>query len=347
MSGALILIVEDNAVTRKMMRLALHAEGYAVLEAEDGQSALRLVAEHEPGLVLLDCKLPDIDGFEVGRRLRLLVPHLPVIAVTGWAQANEARVLTAGFLDVLVKPVEPSRLVEIVARHLGRAPVQAAGSGKLILLVDDDPTQRKLAQLVLSSAGLEVAVAEDGEQALRLARERTPDAIVSDVLMPRMDGFALCKLIRSDPKLSHVPIVLTSAHFLAAEDRDLALRFGANRYVTRTGGLDAVVRAVLDAIDSPAVEFTAPPPDELQSEYLYRIAHQLERQASIGASLSRRVSLQASALSVLDSLSDSLAHELAARTARSSRSRRRRAPTSTSTGKSSPSSSLRRWGALA
>lgn len=88
MSVAAILIVEDNAATRKMMRLTLQAEGYAVLEAEDGHAALRLTAAHELAMVLLDCKLPDMDGFEVAQRLRALAPDLAIIAVTGWAQLD-------------------------------------------------------------------------------------------------------------------------------------------------------------------------------------------------------------------------------------------------------------------
>ena len=307
MNGALILVVEDNAATRKMMRLALEAEGYEVVEAEDGMNAVRLAAEREPAMVLLDCKLPDIDGFEVGRRLRALNPVLPVIAVTGWALTDE--VLTAGFWDVLVKPVELSRLIEVVERYAGVAPPRRS-TGKTVLLAEDDPMQRKLAQLALSSAGFEVIVAEDGESGLALAHERKPDAIVSDVLMPRMDGFALCKAVRSEPALSHVPIVLVSAHYVEAEDRALATRFGATRYVTRTGGFDAVVRALLAALNAPASKFVPAAEEELQAEHLRRIGHQLERQASIGVSLARRASLQSSALAVLDGLSDSLARQV-------------------------------------
>jgi PAS domain S-box-containing protein len=310
MSVAPILVVEDNAATRKMMRVALQAEGYSVVEAEDGRSALRLAAEQALAIVLLDCKLPDIDGFEVARRLRALSPSLSVLAVTGWTRADEARVLTAGFSDVLLKPVEPSRLVEIVKRHVGHAPLRASQAGRTVLLADDDLTQRKLGQLALTNAGFEVIVAEDGEAAVRLARERKPDAILSDVLMPRMDGFAVCKAIRADPNLARVPIVLLSAHYLEEEDRALASRFGASRYVSRTEGFDEVVRVVLEAIDSPVADLVAPPPDDLQAEYLRRVAHQLERQATIGAGLARQVSLQATALSVLEGLSDSLSRQL-------------------------------------
>ena len=258
MIGARILIVEDNAATRKMMRLVLQAEGYAILEAEDGQTAMRVAAAHSPALVLLDCKLPDMDGFEVARRLRAQEPDLHILAVTGWMVADEARLLTAGFTDVLVKPVEPSRLVEIVGRLLASPQPRSTRAGRTILLADDDPTQRKLGQLALANAGLKVILAEDGEAAVRLAQQCEPDGILSDVLMPGMDGFAACKAIRADPTLARVPIVLMSAHYVEDEDRALAARFGATRYVSRAAGFDVVVQTLLDAIESPAAERVAP-----------------------------------------------------------------------------------------
>jgi PAS domain S-box-containing protein len=305
-----ILVVEDNALTRKLMRLALAAERYTVVEADDGESALRIFAERPPALVLLDCRLPDMDGFEVGRRMRALAPNIPTIAVTGWAQVDERRVAEAGFSEVLEKPVEPSRLVEAVGRHLGHAPLQPASSGRTVLLADDDPTQRKLARIHLSNAGFDVMLAEDGESALRLATARKPDAIVSDVLMPGMDGFALCKHVRSDSNLARVPVVLMSAYYLENADRELAARFGASRFVSRTEGFDAVVRALLEVIDAPVAELVDAPTTDLRAEYLRRIAHQLERQANISRSLARRATLQASALTFLDDLSESLAQEL-------------------------------------
>jgi PAS domain S-box-containing protein len=309
-TGAAILIVEDNATTRRMMALALTREGYDVVEAGDGETAMRIVAERELAMVLMDCKLPDIDGFEVGRRLRVLVPSLPIVAITGWAQVDQARVLTAGFLEVLLKPVLPSRLVEVVDRYTRRSVPPPSFSGRLLILADDDAMQRKLGLIALTHAGFEVIVAEDGEEAMRLAAQRRPDVVVSDVLMPRMDGFGVCKAMRANPALSHVPIVLMSAHYLEAEDRKLAARFGANRYVSRTSGFGAVVVAVLEALDSPAVESVAPPTEDLHVNYVRRITHQLERQASLGAGLARQVSVQATALSVLDNLSQSLSQEL-------------------------------------
>jgi PAS domain S-box-containing protein len=309
-SIAPILVVVRNAAIRAAIGEALQAHSYAVLEADSGERALQLATEQAPALVLLDCSLADMDGFEVARRLRTGTPSLPVIGIAGWAQANEARVLTAGFLDVLVKPIDTARMVESVERHLARGAPRSAHFGKTVLLVDDDPPQRRLAELALSSAGFVVAVAEDGAAALRLATANVPDVIVSDVLMPEMDGFALCKTIRRNPSLAQVPIVLMSSHYLEDEDRALAVRFGANRCVSRGNGFDVVVRSVLEAMDAPIAELTVLPSDELQPDYLRRIANQLERQASIGIGLAHRFSLQATAQSILDGLSDSLAREL-------------------------------------
>jgi PAS domain S-box-containing protein len=309
MTGARIMVVEDNTATRTMTRLALVAEGYVVSEAADGETAVRLAVELPPALVLLDCKLPGMDGFEVGRQLRTLAPGVPVIAITGWSHLDESRALGAGFLDMLVKPVEPSRLVETVGRYLANRHITEAPSGKMVLVVDDDPTQLKLAQLALGSAGFEVMIADDAEAAMRAATARKPDVILSDVLMPGTDGFALCKAVRGNPDLAHVPMVLVSAHYLEEPDRELARRFGANGYVSRSAGFDAVVRAVISAIKSPMILPVAMPEGDLQAEHLRRISHQLERQASIGVDLARRVALQASTLSVLEALSDALAQE--------------------------------------
>ncbi len=184
---------------------------------------------------------------------------------------------------------------------------------KTILVVDDNPELRELGQLTLTGAGFEVVTAKDGKEALLLARQRRPDAILSDVLMPQMDGFSICRTIRQDPELARVPLVLMSAHYLEDEDRELAARFGANRYVSKLAGFEVILAAVLEVVDTPFDELVKPPSsrsEDLQADHLRRLAHQIERQAAIGAGLAHQVSLQATALSVLDGLSDSLSRQL-------------------------------------
>jgi two-component system, cell cycle sensor histidine kinase and response regulator CckA len=309
-TGALILVVDDNATTRKLLRIALLAEGYVVAEAEDGATALRLAVESPPRLVLLDFRLPDLDGPEVARQLHASLPDIPIIGLTGWVHVEDGRSFPDGFSDLLLKPVEPSRVVELVERHLESALPRAANAGKRVLVVDDHVTQRKLAYLALSAAGFAVVTAADGASALRLAREHKPDVVVSDVLMPGMDGFQVCRAVRADPLLADIPVVLTSAHFVEEADHELAACFGATRYVSRSSGYGEVVRATMAALDAPTSRFVVPPPAELQAEHFRRVAHQLERQAAIGLGLAQRASVQATALSVLESISNALAAQL-------------------------------------
>lgn len=99
-----------------------------------------------------------------------------------------------------------------------------------VLLVEDSTTKSLKIRRYLEAQGFTVIVAPDGEEGLITARRENPDAIVSDVLMPRLDGFELCRQVRSDDDLRDTPIVLVTAAFDRPEDRDFALRIGADAY---------------------------------------------------------------------------------------------------------------------
>src|SRR6185436_2110938 len=117
------------------------------------------------------------------------------------------RAAALGFTDFLAKPVDPARLVQVVRTHLPatRPSLRTAAPRSSVLLVDDDAIQRKVGSLHLHGLGFDVVTAADGIDALALLRSRPFDAVLSDVLMPRMDGFRLCAAIRRDPGLAQVP----------------------------------------------------------------------------------------------------------------------------------------------
>lgn len=117
-----------------------------------------------------------------------------------------------------------------------------------ILVAEDDARLRKLMVLRLRDAGYEVATAADGVEALEKARQSPPDAIVSDVLMPRMDGFKLCQAVRQDPRLLAVPVVLTSSATIEQADLVLAQSAGASAYVLRTPECGEVIGALGDSL---------------------------------------------------------------------------------------------------
>ena len=310
-----ILVVEDNPITRKMIRVALTMDGYEVMEAADGKTAVRLVQEHRPDLVLQDLLLPDGSGVALVSRLRALpgAAELPIIALTGFLpREEEARALTAGFTEYLIKPVEPSRLLETVRSYIGPShagpPIPGGQTGKRILAVDDDPIQLELTKLHLERQGYVVETAPDGAAALETARRSPPDAILSDVLMPRMDGFKLCQAVRGDPALRHLPIVLQSNYYAEASDQELARQLGASAYVARTPSMQAAASALQTALSGsapPAVDLGSGPD---MSAYQDRVVRLLERQAAQNAELLQRSTVQAAALAVLGSTADALAH---------------------------------------
>ena len=115
-----VLVVEDNPVTRRLVRAALMGEGIQVVEAETGRQALRAVETVCPDLVLLDLVLADFDGIALLGHLRQQSPGLPVIAFTG--RADDELIRAAGFTDLLTKPVETKRLVNTVQTHLRSLP---------------------------------------------------------------------------------------------------------------------------------------------------------------------------------------------------------------------------------
>jgi len=210
-----ILLIEDNPISRKMLRLALQPEGYTVFEAADGRTALSLLTEERPDLVLQDLLLPDMNGFDLVVQLRALPEgaKIPILAVTGFmAKADELRVAAAPFTEYLFKPLEPSLLVSTVKSHLSVGP-EKPGLRRRVLVVDDDAAQQKLLVTYLSHLGFEVGSANNGTDALAKCREILPDAILSDVLMPGMDGFQFCAKLREDPELGRIPVVLRSNNY--------------------------------------------------------------------------------------------------------------------------------------
>lgn len=121
----LILIVDDRASSRELLRLVLERAGYAVVEAEDGQAALNNARARTPDLILLDLQMPVLDGYQVLAALRSepRFEKLPVLALTASAmQGDRERILAAGFTDYLAKPAGPEILRATVARLLPPSP---------------------------------------------------------------------------------------------------------------------------------------------------------------------------------------------------------------------------------
>ena len=118
-----ILYIEDNPDSRLLVRRVLQAEGYTVLEANDGQSGMTVAAETQPDLILMDINLPEIDGYEVTARLKQLpgISHVPIVAVTANVmKGDREKTLAAGCDGYIQKPIDIDLLPEQIERFLKR-----------------------------------------------------------------------------------------------------------------------------------------------------------------------------------------------------------------------------------
>ncbi len=124
--------------------------------------------------------------------------------------------------------------------------------GKLawsVLVVDDEPMARTLLRLMLVRAGFEVLEAEDGYDALQQVSESLPDVMILDVMMPGMDGFAVCETLRREEKTAHLPIIMLSAK-TDLDSVNRGLRAGATKYLTKPVSPEDLTRNVRDVLDN-------------------------------------------------------------------------------------------------
>ena len=210
---AKILVIDDERMVCDLLRAVLSRYGHEVLTAFDGQNGLALFEQHRPRFTLLDLRMPGMNGIEVLTRIRALDPKASVIILTGAGSAdleNQARQM--GVTDFLSKGLSIDVLVGVVERVMQqpvkppasssqstdaqKAPSHSQKAGS-ILVVDDEPPIRDLLRKFLSARGYQVRVAADGQQALALVDQKSPDIIVLDVNMPGMNGIEVLKRLRA------------------------------------------------------------------------------------------------------------------------------------------------------
>jgi diguanylate cyclase (GGDEF)-like protein len=275
--GATILVIEHNPITRQMVCACLVGAGFRVVEAETGHDALAEMSRAGVDLVLQDLVLPDIDGHELRARLVELAGERapPILAMTGLD--DEARIIAAGFSDVLAKPMHPARLLASVRAYLGRRESPAlVGAGRRVLLVDDEPVQLRLTSVMLGNHDFQVTAVRSGEEALALPGPPA-DVVISDILMPGMDGLELCRRLRRDRRYAQAPIVLVSSQQLTPEDREWGRRAGATAIVSRTQDFKPLLEVVVQALaDGPG-----PLPAPARGAGLHEAAARLELRADL------------------------------------------------------------------
>jgi len=236
-----VLVIEDDLQDQDQLVRALTTAGYVTQVAETGARAVELCAHRAFAAITLDLLLPDMGGVDALRQIRAqrLNRDVPVVVITVVAE----RGVMAGFAvqDMLRKPVQPQSLREALMRA-GVAP----GVRAKVLLVDDDPAALRLMAATLEHLGFDAVCETTASHGLATALAAPPAAIVLDLLMPGLDGFAFLEGLRSHAQGRLVPVVVWTGVDLSSAQQD-RLKATAQAIVAKGTGGAAAVAAELQA----------------------------------------------------------------------------------------------------
>ena len=186
-----ILVVDDDDALRITLVDLLEFDGLDVSSAIDGVQAVEMATTSHYDLILMDVRMPGIEGSEACRQIKMISPETIIIMMTGHPNGLLEDALVEGAYAVLYKPLDLENLARIVRPAVGST---------CVLVVDDDPEAREMLREVLEENGFQVSVAVDGKQAINKAGEKHYDVILMDAVMPVMGGVNACqKIVEDDP----------------------------------------------------------------------------------------------------------------------------------------------------
>lgn len=302
-----ILVIEDNPVTRKLLRVAIESEGWEASAAFDEESALTKFEAFQPQLVLTDIMLGDTLGQDLALKLRALPggDSVPFIALSGLSNLMDRVMMSECFVDFLLKPVEPSRLISIIRPYV-LPQVKGLRRDLRALVIDDNQVQTRLTKLQFEANGFIVFTAQNDKEALEQVNACKPNVIICDVVMPGMDGFTLCRILRSHPDSTSIPVVLATAFSLDKTERQRAIDVGASALVTKSPSNEEAIEAVIRAIHSQV-----PPAPKLSNAYESsvdptKIFQKLESESSLRRTLSQKCAALSTRVKLLSRLCEDL-----------------------------------------
>ncbi|MES2884714.1 MAG: PAS domain-containing protein [Pseudomonadota bacterium] len=243
LQGLHALVVDDNAETLAVTEGWLAAFGLVVSSADGGMAALQVLGEAEQpfSLVVLDWRMPGLDGVETAERIRQLplAPQPALMMSTAYVNDELMRQCEPmGLKDFLAKPFSPSSLFQTVLASLGRSDVAASEaelqplSGLRVLVADDNEMNLEIASAILTAAGASVRLARDGEEVLTRLDDSEFDLALLDLQMPRLDGLQLARRLRGDARFATLPLVAMTAHAMV-EHREASRQAGFDAHLLK------------------------------------------------------------------------------------------------------------------
>jgi DNA-binding NtrC family response regulator len=248
-----LLMVDDEEEFLVSSSQALGRRGFDVDIAPNGVTALEKMERGNYDAVVLDVRMPDIDGIEVFQEIRQKHPDIPVMLLTGYGSLTDAfQTSKDGVADYLFKPIEIDELADRIRRVVVRATSRKAKEPRPgrdafpaetvnVMLVDDEIHFLDSMKKVLQRRNMDVTTAESGRDALDLLTRRAVDVVVLDLKMPGMDGMEVLRRIKTG--FPHIEVIILTGH-PSVETALEVIDLGANEYLKKPPEIDDLVRTI-------------------------------------------------------------------------------------------------------
>ncbi len=299
--GALkALVVDDSASNRALVEKLLSDWGVVYASADGAPRALRLLREASAAgapfnLGLFDQKMPEMSGIELIKEIRAdpVLARLSVVMLSSiWEASDSEQMQALGIQACLPKPLRKAQLHQCLLAATGKEPqsrlekhpppvaaislAQFERRGQRVLLVEDNPVNQELGYEMLQALGVQVELAEDGEQALAALARQSYSLVLMDCQMPVLDGFEATRRFRAiEPAIgARLPVIALTANALIG-DRELCLAAGMDDYLTKpftTAQLNGILERWLPQRGTGAELAAAPPPADNQEKALLDLA---------------------------------------------------------------------------
>jgi CheY-like chemotaxis protein/signal transduction histidine kinase/HAMP domain-containing protein len=206
-----ILIIDDDLQVIKEMSNLFIGTGFNIISAQSGIEGLRLANKHKPFAITLDILMPEMDGWEVLQKLKESekTKDIPVIVVS--ASPDKETGFALGAIGFVNKPIDKVSLFSEI-NLIKKLP-------EFVMVVDDDMFQRNQIANIIEQNKIKTILASGGKECIDLLKEKIPDILVLDILMPDMDGISVLENIRNNETTKYLPVIIVTAKDLTKEDK--------------------------------------------------------------------------------------------------------------------------------
>mgnify|MGYP002628756231 CR=1 FL=1 len=209
--GKKILVVDDDEKIVKNICKYLKEEGYETISSTSGKEAIKLAEKYQPVAITLDIVMPDMDGWEVLQKLKsnTLTKNIPVIIVS--VSEDKETGFALGAMGYISKPIDKELFLAEI-KQINKNP-------KSVMIVDDNEVDLNQMAEILKAEKINTIRANGGEECIKLLKDKIPDILVLDLMMPVVDGFQVLSNIRKNSATLNLPVIIVTAKDLTKEDK--------------------------------------------------------------------------------------------------------------------------------